>query len=709
MYSRKAGLLLGCFLAFFLLFPASLWAQKICIDPGHGGSDPGAVGCGLREATINLDVSTRLRELLTTAGYTVIMTRTTDVYLTLTARANYANSNGANRFVSIHTNAFNGSATGIETFCSPNGSTTSFDQRNKIQEEMVAAWKLTNRGGKTANFTVLTATNMPATLSELAFIDNCAIDAVLLASPTRRQEAAVAHLRALQRSLGHSTTPTNGTARGVVYEDRGQGTADMTVRLAGAKVTANPGGASVTASSPDAAWSFSLAPATYTISAQHTGYRTGSVSCVVKANDVTWCSIGLIKETVTEPPPEPVDTAEPVVEVAEVVEVVEEAEDVTPGDFLEPVTPLEGEDVQPMDYIEEALDRDPAVDVMENDPVVPTDGHDDVTAATEEGQGMVPRTTESACGCQVQRQSAPLPWWVLVAFLGLVALWWRRSGVRRAGVGALVALTALCWLAWHQEGLADEVCVFEMDGPSLVETRLLTTGAQAAVLSPDGTQVLLASPGFAELSAGQVDGALAARSVSTDPRAGYLPLWVDGQVATRLPSEPFGAEPMMLFSVQGEFLGPYVPKDGLWVFQQDDAIFLRQADGQVAQLTGDDDRYFAPLLAPDRRFVAYNGLEGGLFVQRLEDGARFSFGDGAHLRFDGSGRFAVFDRVSDDGEHLTGSELYLLDLQGQTPRLYRLTATPERIELYPSLDATGTMLSFTTPELDVYVGRIQWP
>lgn len=53
---------------------------KICIDPGHGGYDPGAVGpTGLKEKDVTLDISLRLRDYLSQVGIEVIMTRTNDI------------------------------------------------------------------------------------------------------------------------------------------------------------------------------------------------------------------------------------------------------------------------------------------------------------------------------------------------------------------------------------------------------------------------------------------------------------------------------------------------------------------------------------------------------------------------------------------------------------------------------------------------------
>lgn len=198
-----------CSLLFLSLLTSTAMAQSIVIDPGHGGSDPGGTGNGMEEADIVLDTSKRFRDLLeadtadTTGGgsWSVSLTRTTDVYVSLAGRSEYANSIDADRFMSIHANAFgNTTANGTETFSYGEG-TNSANLRNLVQEEMVDAWQLTNRGNKTAGFSVLRNTAMPAELHELAFITHTG-DASKLGSEQHRQSAAVAHLRALQRHYG---------------------------------------------------------------------------------------------------------------------------------------------------------------------------------------------------------------------------------------------------------------------------------------------------------------------------------------------------------------------------------------------------------------------------------------------------------------------------------------------------------------------------
>ena len=86
----------------------SLSGIKICLDPGHGGSDPGAVNdaYGLYESRINLDVSKALEALLAADGADVVMTRYDDAtYLTNRDRYTFCNDEQADLLISVHTNS----------------------------------------------------------------------------------------------------------------------------------------------------------------------------------------------------------------------------------------------------------------------------------------------------------------------------------------------------------------------------------------------------------------------------------------------------------------------------------------------------------------------------------------------------------------------------------------------------------------------------
>ncbi|KMY51919.1 N-acetylmuramoyl-L-alanine amidase [Peribacillus loiseleuriae] len=171
-------------------------ANVIAIDPGHGGSDPGAMANGLKEKEINLDVSLRIKKYLEDAGIKVVMTRTNDTFISLDGRVDYAVKNGADTFVSIHTNsATASSASGTETYYSAAALNPRAESSKQlatfIQKRLLEAWGTTDRGVKEAGFRVIKANPLPATLVELGFITNSG-DANKLGSNEYRESAAKA-------------------------------------------------------------------------------------------------------------------------------------------------------------------------------------------------------------------------------------------------------------------------------------------------------------------------------------------------------------------------------------------------------------------------------------------------------------------------------------------------------------------------------------
>lgn len=142
----------------------------ICLDPGHGGADPGAVGAGgLQEKDVALAIAKKAEAMLD-EQHDVVMTRCGDRTLQLTDRANLANSAAADLFVSVHCNGFDQpTAHGVEVFHFP-ASTDGERLAHSIQDQLVQLLEERDRGVKSARFLVLRRTQMPAVLVELPFI-----------------------------------------------------------------------------------------------------------------------------------------------------------------------------------------------------------------------------------------------------------------------------------------------------------------------------------------------------------------------------------------------------------------------------------------------------------------------------------------------------------------------------------------------------------
>ncbi|MEN2767051.1 N-acetylmuramoyl-L-alanine amidase [Ornithinibacillus xuwenensis] len=174
--------------------------MKLYLDPGHGGSDSGASGNGLLEKNINLDIALRIRNTLVNSyeNVEVLMSRTTDTTKSLQQRTDEANAWGADYFLSIHCNSFNGAAQGYEDYIHSNLSDSSLtaSYQDILHTEVTRVNQLTNRGQKKANFHVLRESSMPALLTENGFIDN-AQDANLMMQSTWRQTVAQGHVNGI--------------------------------------------------------------------------------------------------------------------------------------------------------------------------------------------------------------------------------------------------------------------------------------------------------------------------------------------------------------------------------------------------------------------------------------------------------------------------------------------------------------------------------
>jgi N-acetylmuramoyl-L-alanine amidase len=191
-----------------------LGVRRIVIDPGHGGKDPGAVGFGLQEKDIVLNVAKKIKKILEEKnGYEVLLTRDSDVSLSLEERTAIANTKEADLFLSIHVNAHpEETIRGVETFylnlathteamrvaALENATSThnmsemqdilselmqnekinessqlaEFVQLNMIEGLKKQKFRVKDLGVKQAPFYVLIGAEMPAILAEISFITN---------------------------------------------------------------------------------------------------------------------------------------------------------------------------------------------------------------------------------------------------------------------------------------------------------------------------------------------------------------------------------------------------------------------------------------------------------------------------------------------------------------------------------------------------------
>jgi N-acetylmuramoyl-L-alanine amidase len=207
--------------------------RVVAIDPGHGGTDNGMENhrLGLREKVFTLEVALELKPLLEAAGYRVVLTRTTDTRVELPVRAEIANTQGADLFVSIHFNAGGAGdtrtrGTEVFTFTLPSQrSDKDWSERTDYREaapspvnrfdawgqvlaqcvhrQVLDALRTDDRGQKTMHLGALRGLACPAILVESAFLSNDAEGSRVATAAFRRQLAGalLAGIRAYSAEL----------------------------------------------------------------------------------------------------------------------------------------------------------------------------------------------------------------------------------------------------------------------------------------------------------------------------------------------------------------------------------------------------------------------------------------------------------------------------------------------------------------------------
>ena len=193
--------------------------RTIMIDPGHGGSDPGAKGPVQSEKQVNLLIAVKLKRALEKLGFRVIMTRTGDTFPALKDRTDMAKKYKPDLFISIHCNsAANTSVRGIETFlvtpagaCSTADKTpqstrytgNAYDQNNyrlayDVHRSLLKFTGCEDRGVRHARFYVLRNSVCPSILIECGFLSNDS-EGRLLASNERQNKIVAGILSGLAR------------------------------------------------------------------------------------------------------------------------------------------------------------------------------------------------------------------------------------------------------------------------------------------------------------------------------------------------------------------------------------------------------------------------------------------------------------------------------------------------------------------------------
>lgn len=144
--------------------------RTVVIDPGHGAGDLGGHYGKVYEKHLALDTSMRLEHYLKASGYRTVMTRRSDVFISLPKRASIGNSHSNSIFVSVHYNyTWKRDVSGLETFYNNSRSKPLADY---VHSSMLKRVRCVNRGVKYARYYVIRNAKNPAILVECGFVSN---------------------------------------------------------------------------------------------------------------------------------------------------------------------------------------------------------------------------------------------------------------------------------------------------------------------------------------------------------------------------------------------------------------------------------------------------------------------------------------------------------------------------------------------------------
>ena len=193
--------------------------KLIVIDAGHGGKDGGASGLlsgdTILEKNLTLSMAKKTAAILQSKGYTVKLTRETDTYPTLQARADFANNSNAAIFVSLHINSVASApeASGTEVFYAPLNDDNSYGVPSStlatyLQNYLIANLGSVDRGVKTSNHLITRTAIMPSALVEVGFISNEA-ELKKMISDNYQQKVATAVSAGIIKALDKIEIPAN--------------------------------------------------------------------------------------------------------------------------------------------------------------------------------------------------------------------------------------------------------------------------------------------------------------------------------------------------------------------------------------------------------------------------------------------------------------------------------------------------------------------
>lgn len=231
--------------------------------------------------------------------------------------------------------------------------------------------------------------------------------------------------------------------------------------------------------------------------------------------------------------------------------------------------------------------------------------------------------------------------------------------------------------------------------------QVVSGGYYAPRFAPDGRQILVTGPKQRGLFLAGVAGS-AVHRLNDDEAAGvHARFRSDGAVEYR--ALRAGVRRDLVVGLDGAIRAAAASAAPV-ALAQDDRIYVRGADGRVAQV-GSGDRFFSPVVSPDGDKVAFQGLVTGLYVYVRSTGSLTHIGPGTAPAWSPDGARLVYELTEDDGHEIVASELHLYNVAAG--RSQQLTSTDAQLERRPSFSPDGRQIAFDDDNGGIWIARLE--
>ncbi len=258
--------------------------------------------------------------------------------------------------------------------------------------------------------------------------------------------------------------------------------------------------------------------------------------------------------------------------------------------------------------------------------------------------------------------------------------------------------------------------ISQMSDVKLSDIQIVTTQAKFPSISPDGQKILLFAP--------ETDAA-PRNLLRWTPKTNDLQELMSGQnvsmfvtwddadnVSMRQADKPFFADSRLLklkLENKSTVLRAKKPiaDSKLFAYDDDDIIILARKDTKTLQAISDvnADRYYAPIVSPDEKFVAFSGLTTGVHIFDIDKNAVVYIGTkGTDPSFSPDGRYLIYAETTDDGNDYTSGNLIIVDLRKHSRRI--LANPSKEIRLRGTLSKDASFVAYETAKGAVYRARL---